>query len=546
MDKKGDKIELTAPIKEITIFQGKAMVTRMGQVVVPVGEQSIKLKNLPLSISPDSLRVSGEGTEGALITGVELHRVYDTESLDLERRELERTYKASLEKEVAIQDELNELDRQFALLDSTAQNFAQDFPKALAYQKAKVEDYLKFTEYITAKRIDISKSQVGKRREMDQAKKNSAAIKGRLDQTASKAATERNDVDINVRIAIAGPMKMTVTYAVSGAGWEPVYDVRVMPDTEKVNMTYYGIVIQETGEDWDNVALTLSTAPHTEARELPELNPWYLSAEAPMPRRRFAMAKMAMNAPSGAPCPPPCEERAGASMDMEKKRDEGPAMEEMASQIAEVETSGEAVVYKVPGTDTVLSNGEPKKLTVAMLDLSCKTEYLSVPKLSPEFYLKAKVSNDTEFVFLAGKVNLFQEDDYIGATVIDTKAPKEKFDLSLGVTRQIIIKRELVKKETESAGITGSGTRINYAYEIKVENHRKAKAKLVIMDQLPVPSNKEIKIEKVVMDPEAKDIDDMKRIKWKFYLDPEQKRTVALQFSVEYPSKMTIYGLPEG
>jgi len=545
MDKKDDKIELTAPIKEITIFQGKAMVTREGQVNVPVGEQVIKLKDLPLSITPDSLRVSGEGTEGALITGVELHRVFDTESLNEERRELERTYKASLEKETVIQDELNELDRQFALLDATAQNFAQDFPRALAYQKAKVEDHQKFTEYITAKRTDISKALLAKKREMEQAKKNTAAVKGKLDQTASKSATERNDVDINVRIALAGPMKMTLTYAVSGASWEPVYDVRVMPDTEKVSMTYYGIVTQESGEDWENVALTLSTAPHTEARELPELNPWYLSAEAPMPKRRFAMAKMS-NAPMGAACPAPCEERGGMAMDMEKKRDEAPEMKEMESQIAEVETSGEAVVYKVPGTDTVLSNGEPKKLTVAMLDLSCKTEYLSVPKLSPEFYLKAKVSNDTEFVFLAGKVNLFQEDDFIGATYIDTKAPKEKFDLSLGVTRQIVIKRELVKKETESAGITGSGTRINYAYEIKIENHRKAKAKLVIMDQLPVPSNKEIKIEKVVLDPEPKETDDMKRIKWKFSLDPEQKRTVVLQFSVEYPSKMTIYGLPEG
>jgi len=522
------------------------MVTRAGQVNVPVGEQSIKLKDLPLSITPDSLRVSGEGTEGALITGVELHRVFDTESLNEERRELERTYKASLEKEVALQDELNELQGQFSLLDATAQNFAQDFPRALAYQKAKVEDHQKFTEYITAKRMDISKVLMAKKREMDQAKKNSAAIKGKLDQTSSKAATERNDVDINVRIAIAGPMKITVTYAVSGASWEPVYDVRVMPDTEKVSMTYYGIVTQETGEDWENVALTLSTAPHTEARELPELGPWYITADPPMPKRRFSMAKMS-NAPMGsaAPCAP-CEDRAGGLMDMERKRDEGPAMEEMASQIAEVETSGEAVVYKVPGTDTVMSNGEPKKLTVAMLDLTCKTEYLSVPKLSPEFYLKAKVSNDTEFVFLAGKVNLFQEDDYIGATYIDTKAPKEKFDLSLGVTRQIVIKRELVKKETESAGITGSGTRMNYVYEIKVENHRKAKAKLVVMDQLPVPSNKEIKIEKVVLDPEPKETDDMKRIKWKFYLDPEQKRTISLQFSVEYPSKMTIYGLPEG
>lgn len=549
MDKKDVDIELTAPIAEVTIFQGRAMVTRKGQVEIGTGDLSIKLKNMPLSISPDSLRVSGEGSEGSLITGVELHRVFDTESLNSERRELEKTYKAAMEREVEIQDELNEFDREFSQLDATAANFAQDFPRALAYQKAKIEDHQKFSDYITAKRKDITKALLAKKREMEQAKKNTAAIKGKLDQSASKAATERNDVDILVRTKVAGPMRLTVTYAVSGANWEPIYDVRVMPDTEKVNMTYYGIVTQETGEDWENVALTLSTAPHTEARELPELSPWYLNSEMPVPRARrgmgFKMAKGDMAAPCMAP--PPASEAAMGGMvcDEKKLAREEPEMNMMDQLVSEVETSGEAIVYKVPGTDTIISDGEPKKLTVAILDLTCKTEYLSIPKLSPEFYLKAKVSNDTEFVFLSGKVNLFQEDDYIGATNINTIAPKEKFDLSLGVTRQVVIKRELVKKETAAAGLLG-GTRITYGYEIKVENHRKAKAKLVIMDQMPVPSHKDIKIEKLVVDPEAKEIDDLKRIKWKFFLDPEQKRTVRLEYSVEHPTKMTVYGLPEG
>jgi len=523
------------------------MVTRKGQVEIGVGDQSVKLKNLPLSISPDSLRVSGEGTEGSLITGVEIHRVFDTESLNSERRELEKTYKAALEREAEIQDELNEFDREFSQLDATAANFAQDFPRALAYQKAKVEDHQKFTDYITAKRKDITKALLAKKREMELAKKNTAAIKGKLDQSASKAATERNDVDILVKTAVAGPMKLTVSYAVTGAGWEPVYDVRVMPDTEKVNMSYYGIVTQETGEDWENVALTLSTAPHTEARELPELSPWYLTTEIPMPKPRRAMGfkKMAMEAPCPA-SPPAFDGALGGGMPEEAKEDRaGAVMNAMDQLVSEVETSGEAIVYKVPGTDTIMSDGEPKKLTVAILDLTCKTEYLSIPKLSPEFYLKAKVSNDTEFVFLSGKVNLFQEDDYIGATNINTIAPKEKFDLSLGVTRQVVIKRELVKKETSAAGLLG-GTRITYGYEIKVENHRKAKAKLVIMDQLPVPSHKDIKVEQLVVDPEAKEVDDLKRIKWKFFLDPEQKRTVHLEYSVEHPTKMSVYGLPEG
>lgn len=540
-----EELKLSAPIEEVTVFQGKALVTRKGKVEVKEGEHVIVLKGLPLAVTPDSLRVSGEGLEGSMITGVDIMRSYETEALDDERRRLEKEYKEALERQDKVQEELDELSRQLSQLDVVASNFQDVFPRALAYHKANIDDHRSFNEYVNTKRKELTDAIRTKRKELERVQKETTKARNYLDLASSKSALETNKVEVGVAAKKAGPMDLTVSYVVSGADWEPVYDVRVITDEANVNISYYGIVKQTTGEDWDNVGLVLSTAPHTEARELPELSPWYLTTYVPSPPRKSrGMGKMDKKmSKSMLPMSAPAEMAAGGmAFDMEGEEE---ILDEMQIATADVEESGEAIVFRVRGKDTVPSDGQPKKLAVAIIDLNCKTEYLAIPKLTPEAYLKAKIKNETEYVFLGGKVNLFQEDDYIGATYISTVAPNEKFELSLGVARRIKVERELVKKEVEGKGLLGKSRRITYGYKIKVENHKKSKCKFLIMDQLPVPEHEDIKVEAEVIDPKAKKIDDMKRITWKFYLEPGAKKTLKLEFNVEHSNKMVIYGLPE-
>jgi uncharacterized protein (TIGR02231 family) len=539
-------LKLEAPITEVTVFQGKALVTREGKVDVEPGESVVTLKNLPLSISPDSLRVSGEGLEGSMITGAEIKVVYEIETIDIDRRGLEERYKAALEKQEVLQEEVNELNRQQSQLEIAAENFLESFPKALAYHKSNLEDHKRFMDYVISQRADLGTRVRERRKALEDVTKEVNAIRGNLDLSASKAGRDRNRVDIGIVAKKAGPIKLTITYAVNGASWEPVYDARVITDDETVNISYFGIVRQDTGEDWEDVSLVLSTAPHTESRDLPKLDPWYLSTYRPEPRREMfkrsrGMAKAeACQAPGmgGAPAAPMEE-----AYDKMAETEEEPV--DLEIQTAEVKESGEAIVFKVQRKDTVPSDGQPKKLAVSIIDLKCKTEYLAVPKLTPEAYLKAKVKNTSEFMLLAGKVNLFQEDDFIGATNLSSVAPGEKFELSLGVARRIKVERELVKRDTEGTGLLKGSRKLTYGYNIKVENHKKVKSKFVIMDQLPLPQHEDIKVEPTVLSPEPKSIDDLKIVMWKFYLEPETKKTIKFEFAVEHPTKISVYGLPE-
>jgi len=316
-----------------------------------------------------------------------------------------------------------------------------------------------------------------------------------------------------------------------------------------VDFTYYGLVQQATGENWKSTVITLSTAPDSPSTQLPELQPWYISAYAP-PRSRPSMltrggfAKADMKMAEEAPAAAMDMEMGGAGADGDAFN--GPMAKVGAvAQTATVSTSGEAVVYKIEKPTDIDSEEEsPKKLTVGLFKLPTEIRYLAIPKVIQEVYTKAKVTNDSEFMLLPGDVNLFSDSEFIGVSTLGTVAPTEKFDFSLGITRAIKVKRELVKREVSSAGITGKGKRVKYAYRIKVENNKKVDIKITVRDQLPIPQHEKIKIEDVAYgdkdEPSKKT--DLGILEWTFTLSPGKKKIIDFEFCIVYPQDMTIEG----
>ena len=48
-------------------------------------------------------------------------------------------------------------------------------------------------------------------------------------------------------------------YVVGEAGWSPLYDIRVVEIDQPLNLVYKAEVYQNSGQDWKNVHLMLST-----------------------------------------------------------------------------------------------------------------------------------------------------------------------------------------------------------------------------------------------------------------------------------------------
>ena len=84
------KHELKSTILAATVMVNRAIVTRTGSVKLEVGDNQISLKDLPMSLIENSVRVSGNGPEGAKIIGVELKKEYLVEVKDEKLQELQK------------------------------------------------------------------------------------------------------------------------------------------------------------------------------------------------------------------------------------------------------------------------------------------------------------------------------------------------------------------------------------------------------------------------------------------------------------------------
>lgn len=77
----------------------------------------------------------------------------------------------------------------------------------------------------------------------------------------STLPTIRRDITISLNVlSVVDELWLELSYVVSGASWQPAYDMRLNHAEQVMSLTYYGLVTQNTGEDWSGCHLSLSTA----------------------------------------------------------------------------------------------------------------------------------------------------------------------------------------------------------------------------------------------------------------------------------------------
>lgn len=69
----------------------------------------------------------------------------------------------------------------------------------------------------------------------------------------------------------------TLKYQVSDCGWAPTYDLSVMDINQPINLKYKAQVYNNTGNEWKNVELVLSTSDPTLSAAAPILNPFFIT-----------------------------------------------------------------------------------------------------------------------------------------------------------------------------------------------------------------------------------------------------------------------------
>lgn len=547
---KADEITAETTLKAATVYADRAMLSRQAVVEVPAGAHTILIKGLSASLFPDSLRAEGKGTSAMVLGALSNKMVNEAEFVGEKEKALHAELDAIQSQRTMIEAEKQSFLKQQEFLSSLQAQASEKTKEELADFKFNTEQWLAAAQTIQTGLAEASRQSIERDARLAEIDKTIEKLNQDISQlyTGQKSTVQ---VSIPIEAKTAGTLTLTLNYQLPGATWRPVYDARLSTKTGGLELTQYGAVTQATGEDWADIALTLSTARPQRGTGLPQPQPNWVSilenygggtfsnmagAVAPAAQRLAKMQTMEMAADSAMP-----EAVMAAPATPEKI--------EATITPAAIETGGFTAEYGIPGLSKVPADGTETKLFIGNFETSNKLEIHVQPQISSEAYLVARATLKGENPVLPGTVSLFRDESYVGQSSLPLLRAGKETELSFGIDDQIEVSRNTLKDEkSESGMIIGTSNVIERNFSTQVHNLRSQPVDLVMLETTPAPQNEKITTE-VLADKTTpgfeKDADKIAGLlRWKMTLKPQEKKEVTLGWKLSWPKDTQITGLP--
>ncbi len=190
-------------------------------------------------------------------------------------------------------------------------------------------------------------------------------------------------------------------------------------------------------------------------------------------------------------------------------------------------------VYEIKEPYTILNDGKTYTADIDGYEMKAQFEYYAAPKVEPDAFLTAKIVDWQELNLLPGEANLFFEGTFLGKSLLDVANAGDTLNLSLGKDKGVAVKRTLLK-EYSSKRFIGSNKTDTRQYEIVVRNNKQQAINIIIEDQFPISTQKEIEVQDRKYDG-AKLDDDTQKISWQLAVEPKKDSKVNFRYEVKYP-----------
>ncbi|HEY0075459.1 MAG TPA: mucoidy inhibitor MuiA family protein, partial [Abditibacteriaceae bacterium] len=398
-------MDIEAPISQVTVFSDRAQVTRRAAARLEAGAQELVIAGLPAGLDENSLRASGSGSVAVKILSVESKE----RPLEQTPHETARTLKDELQKATdegqALKKRSEVLEERQKTVRELADNAAKRFAKALAEGTTSLENASQLLDFIQTQTQNINDERAALEKEIRGNIEHQALLQNRLKQLHGARKASDHCVTVALESAGQGEFDLEVSYTVYGARWEPLYDARVQllppasPDgllEGKLQLSYLAKITQNTGEDWKDVTVTLSTAqPHLGSLP-PKLSPLYVDIYRASSPPMAGASRMKRKAASDD------DEVVAMLADLGPSPALAAALPiEAEHETASVESSGAGVSYELPRRLNVPSDGQPHRGTIAVPEFPVHLDFQAIPRRTEFAYLRATATNDSNLSLLA-------------------------------------------------------------------------------------------------------------------------------------------------
>lgn len=515
-------------IDAVTVFLDRAEVTRQLDVALRKGAHTIEIKGLPAQLIEASLRATGKGPSGLRIGSVETRRAFGEKAAQEQERKLRAELELLNDRKAQLEGKNQALNTQAAFIERLATLPAVE-------QKEGHRDFSPEKWPTAWQAIGKGMSETNAARiTLQQEKRTLQQQIHKVEQQLRQIQTGRRDTLtalLHIESGNAGKARFTLSYQLPNATWSPAYDARLTTEKGMIELTQSAHVRQSSGENWENVRLTVSTARPSAGAVMPELSPWWIDFPRPAPmaskHRREMKAQFADNMVAGAMAPAE------------------PMLEEAEEVVATTQASEFSVRYRIPGKVNVPADNSRQRFVLGKQQFNSTLGARTTPKHDPRAFLYAEFDYPGETPLLAGQWQLQRDGVYVGNARQPVVRPGEAVALAFGSDDAIKVEYQMVKDERGKQGLINREQRIERNYRISITNGHQRVMPITVYDQIPVARDKTITVtlSRNSTKPTTTDVDDRSGVlNWKRELKANGKMEINFGYAVSFPQEKQLPG----
>lgn len=502
--------EIKAPITGVKICLNSAVITHTQKLTIKSGKNKFAFVGLGMNINSRNINLRNYGN-GELLS-LSLVKLGDTTNiayLPEDVAELIRKSKDSLfyyEKNIEkLSYEIEGLQLERNMLVKNDDVIPNSKTVTLAEMKLT-------TDFYRERYRDVLLEIANKKRLLIQAKKNKVrALKAAFD------VENNQEGNMNICIVMAEinntsadySSDIELSYIAKEAGWIPIYDI-ASSNNKSLKINYRAKILNNTGIDWNNMLVSLSTGNPTEYYTAPFLEPFYVNRNGPVGINNYKY-----------------------NSNDDEYNQQAASKQVLELDEEEIIVPEKEITFKLNKPYTFKAGKTPVMVDVTMYDIVPEYSYRTAPKKEEQVYSIAKIKDWEKLNLIDGEANIYNDGIFLGKSYIKPSTIDDKLELPLGVVDNIFVKHKLVNELSTKKRF--SGTTATFSYEIKIKNNSSEKISIEVLDQVPVSESSSVKTDVTEMTETGERDPISGIISWPLELGANSEKVFVLKYAVSYP-----------
>lgn len=505
-------------IKKVTVYEDRAQIDSVVSLSLKKGVQSYKIEGLNPRLVTSSLRAYVQDQSNHLkVLSIESEVFRKMESPNKKIQELEENLNQVKKSLLVARLEIENTTVLIQSISQLLKLFQQAISESIMNPDAITQQWQDSFQFLVTHQesyqLKIQQAQL----KIKDLEENQAELQKKLNQI--KVPLRKNQCQATVVIESHENTKheLWISYIVYDAGWKPNYRIQVDSD-QNMNVAYYGLIWQKTGQDWDRIQVQLSTAKPSLGTNRPVLTPVRIEGKK-IEKNSIKTLTSSFDAESVS------SGESQAFFGLMDDDVEGYAIDDQ----------GTSVHFLIDTLADIPSDDRLHQVLIAQFNTPVSLDYRTVPKMMRAVYLHGKAKNVSQYPMMKGNVDIYLNSGFIGNSEIDFVAPESEFEISLGIENSLKVSRILDQKKTSTQRFSKSQQKI-YAYDIEVVNYQNKPYEIQVFENIPITSLEEISVQILKTTTPYQEYDsDRGLIKWILQLKPQEKTKIHFAYQMTLP-----------